>query len=347
MIFKVITKENFKLFISGIVDENQVFAPRKTGEDENKNPIYEFQKIGSFEEAELDYTRSYSSIKNFFLPFKEDLSTFHFDKNKWSQDINYTIHPRVILGVRACDINALIKLDQVFMKGNFPSAHYAARRKNTFIIGLDHEPMADCFCRSLNTDAALHGFDIFLTDIGDKYFMMINSSNAYNLLQNVTIDDAEDEDHESYFKEKERLTKLFKTHVEVSGLANLMDIEFESDVWQKWGDKCLSCGSCAMVCPTCYCYTVCEKPDVSLKSAKKERMLYSCNLIDFAEVAGGHNFRPESKNRLKYRYYHQYRGFVESYDEPLCVGCNRCAKACPAGINPVDIINELRMENVK
>ena len=107
---------------------------------------------------------------------------------------------------------------------------------------------------------------------------------------------------------------------------------------------CLSCGSCAMVCPTCYCYTVNEHIDVSLKAAVKERVLYSCNLVDFAEVAGEHNFRPESESRLKYRFYHQHRGFVESYDEPKCVGCNRCGRACPAGINPVDVINDLRME---
>jgi ferredoxin len=121
----------------------------------------------------------------------------------------------------------------------------------------------------------------------------------------------------------------------------MMDLKFESEIWEKWGDKCLSCGSCAMVCPTCYCYGVEERVNMGFTCATKNRFLYSCNLLDFAEVAGGHNFRPEPHIRLKYRYYHQLRGFVEAYNQPLCVGCNRCGVACLAGINPKDVIDDL------
>lgn len=347
MLFKTISKDNFKIFIAGVIKENVTIAPKATDKDSEGNTVYQFQQVYSFDEIALNYTKTYSSVKNFFLPFKESLSNFQFDKKEWEQKIEYSIHPRVIVGVRACDINGLLKLDNVLMKGIFPNPHYVARRTNTFLIGLDHEPMEDCFCRSLNSNEALHGFDLFLTDIGEKYFMQINSSNAFNLLKNVEVNDINKEDEEKYIAEKKRIEGLFKTKVDVTGLPNLMDIEFESDVWKKWGDKCLSCGSCAMVCPTCYCFTVNENIDVSLKAASKERVLYSCNLVDFAEVAGGLNFRPKSETRLKYRYYHQYRGFVESYDEPKCVGCNRCGIACPAGINPVDVINDLRMENKK
>ena len=347
MIYKTVIKKNLHGLISEIIKENQTFAPVKISEDSNGQPVYRFDEVHSFDEIELNYTKSYSSIKNFFLPFNETLSTFRYDESRWEQEIEYTTHPRVIFGVRACDINALIKLDNVYMKGTYPYPYYVSRRKNTFLIGLDHEPMEDCFCRSLDTDDVVHGFDIFLTDIGSKYFMLINSSKAFNLLENTEMEDVSDEDREKYIKEKNRLATLFKTQVDVTGLANLMDINFESEVWEKWGAKCLSCGSCAMVCPTCYCYNVCEKIELNLKCSKKNKMLYSCNLVDFAEVAGGHNFRSRSASRLKYRYYHQHRGFVESFDESKCVGCNRCRKACPAGINPVDVIKDLRMENEK
>jgi ferredoxin len=96
-------------------------------------------------------------------------------------------------------------------------------------------------------------------------------------------------------------------------------MEFQSEVWKQWGKQCLACGTCANVCPTCYCYGVEETVNIDLKTAKKTKSLYSCNLIDFAEVAGGHNFRPEQHIRLKYRYYHKHRGFVEAYEESLCV----------------------------
>ena len=77
-------------------------------------------------------------------------------------------------------------------------------------------------------------------------------------------------------------------------------------------------------------------------TSKKIKQLYSCNLLDFAMVAGGHNFRPDRQTRLKYRYYHQHRGFVEAYDEPKCVGCNRCGRTCLSGINPVEVIQHLQ-----
>jgi len=344
MLFKTISKDKFKEFVNGIIKDHQTIAPKMTDRDSKGKAIYQFQQVYSFDEIAMDYTKTYSSVKTFFLPFKEVLSTFHFEEKEWKQNIEYTIHPCVIMGVRACDIDGLLKLDKVLMKGTFPYAYYVARRKNTFLIGLDHEPLEDCFCQSLNSDMVEHGFDLFLTDIGDKYFMQVNSSRAFNLLKNVKTYDISQEDEKKYIEEKKRIASLFKAKIDVTGLSSLMDIEFESEVWKKWGEKCLSCGSCAMVCPTCYCYTVNEYIDVSLKSASKERVLYSCNLVDFAEIAGGLNFRPKAESRLKYRFYHQHRGFVESYDEPKCVGCNRCGRACPVGINPVDIIHDLRME---
>ena len=82
----------------------------------------------------------------------------------------------------------------------------------------------------------------------------------------------------------------------------------------------------------------------NLKSSTRQKKLYSCNLVDFAAVAGGHNFRPENGDRLKYRYYHQHRGFAENANQQICVGCNRCGRACLADINPKDVINDLRLE---
>ena len=99
-----------------------------------------------------------------------------------------------------------------------------------------------------------------------------------------------------------------------------------------------------MVCPTCYCYGVSEKLSMDFKEGSKVKQLYSCNLIDFALVAGGHNFRPDRDTRLKYRYYHHHGSFVETYGEHMCVGCNRCGRACLAGINPPDVIRDLHAE---
>ena len=341
MLFKTITKENFKKMIEGLLEENEVIGPKSRDQDLEGNKIYRFLKVNSFEELEMDYTRSYSSPKNYFLPFKENFATYRLEDNNWEQEIRYTVHPRVIIGMRACDINALLKLDQVMLKSVYPNPYYFARRQNTLIIGLDHEPLEDCFCRSMNTDTAFHGFDLFLTDIGDKYFVAINSDTAYIIINQFDAREVTEEDQERFKTVKEQIKSKFKTQVDITILPELMDLEFESEVWKKWGDKCLSCGSCAMVCPTCYCYGIEEDTNLTFTKATKRRFLYSCNLLDFAAVAGGHNFRPEAHIRLKYRYYHQFRGFVEAFNQSLCVGCNRCGKACLAGISPKAVIDDL------
>lgn len=341
MLYKTISKENFKKMIEGLMEKNDVMGPKWRDRDANGNKIYRFLKLNNFDELELDYTRSYSSPKNFFLPFRERLATYDLGDADWDQNIRYTIHPRVIVGMRACDINALRKLDEVMLKSAYPDPHYYARRRNTLIIGLDHEPLDDCFCRSMGADVAFRGFDLFMTDIGDKYFVVIDSDTGYQILNQYDSQDVTEDDQMEFKRVKKEIESKFTTQVDVTIVPELMDLEFESEVWKTWGDKCLSCGSCAMVCPTCYCYGIEEEVDLTFTHATKRRCLYSCNLLDFAMVAGGHNFRPDSHIRLKYRYYHQFKGFVEAFNQSLCVGCNRCGVACLAGINPKDVIDDL------
>jgi len=332
--------------VEGLMEDNEVIGPKWRDRDRAGNKIYRFLKLNDFDELQMDYTRSYLSPKNFFLPFKEDLATFDFQDSDWEQNIQYTIHPRVIVGMRACDINALLKLDEVMVKSAYPNPYYFARRRNTIIIGLDHEPLPDCFCRSMNADAAFHGFDLFLTDIGDKYFIAVNSDTGFMILNRYGAEQVAEADQVLYKQVKKQIESKFKTQLDVTIVPELMDLEFESPVWKKWGDKCLSCGSCAMVCPTCYCYGVEEQVNLTFTRATKRRFLYSCNLLDFASVAGGHNFRPEPHIRLKYRYYHQFRGFVETYNQSLCVGCNRCGVACLAGIHPKAVLDDLNSMEV-
>jgi len=308
MIHKVITKIEFKRFADGLIEQNQTFGPKQVDKRADGSAIYQFKDVDSYDDMDLDYTVTYSSVKNFFLPFREELSSFDFSDA-------------------------------------YPSPYYMARRTNTFLVGMDHEPLDDCFCESLGHDTAHRGFNLFCTDIGDKYYLTIGSSKAFNFLKNFKVSDPGNDDSAKFHARRKYLRESFKAKVEVAGLPSVLDIEFESPVWKKWGDKCLNCGSCAMVCPTCYCYGIEENIDVSLKCSHKERVEYSCNLYDFAEVAGGHNFRPLKEDRLKYRFYHHYRGFAQNAEDPICVGCNRCGRACLAGINPKDVISDLQMED--
>jgi formate hydrogenlyase subunit 6/NADH:ubiquinone oxidoreductase subunit I len=346
MLFKVLFKTEFRSLVEIILGSNEVIAPKQIGTKADDEPIHQFLPIGAFEEMDLGYKATEFSAKTYFLPYRETLCTFDFNDGDWKQEISYRMQPRAIIGLRAHDINALVKLDKVFTRDHFPSPYYVSRRKNTLVVGLDRDPLDDEFSQSMGADIVTHGFDLFLTDIGDRYFVAIDSDRGFNLLNRVDVRDVTDDDTHAYKEVRRRILDGFKTRIDVKNLPNLLDLEFTSDVWKKWGEKCLSCGSCAMVCPTCYCYGVKEEVSMDFRRSTKTKQLHSCNLLDFAEVAGGHNFRPDKETRLKYRYYHQHRGFVEDYDMPKCVGCNRCGRVCLAGINPVAVIRDLNEENL-
>jgi ferredoxin len=345
MIFRVIAKEEIKRLFAVLADGNRIIGPVEKALDRKGKPIYAFEEVSEFSRLRLEYTTTTLPAKRYFLPFREDLAVFRMEDGNWTKSVNYNIDtPTILFGLHACDINALNKLDKVLMGNVYPMPYYAAKRKNLFIIGYECTPQPFCFCRSMGTDTALHGFDMFITDIGDKLFIEIVSDTAYNFLKNIKFAEPQEADHVAYMRAVAEKNKKFTAHVDTTDLTKILDMEFQSEHWKQWGDKCLSCGSCSKVCPTCYCYGVEETVDIDLEGARKTKFLYSCNIIDFAQVAGGHNFRPDRHNRLKYRYYHKHRGFVEAFEESLCVGCGRCGEACLAGITVPEVIASIRGE---
>ena len=345
MLFRTLTKDAFRQLVELMLETNEVVAPKRVAINKDGDPIHQFLPIDEFGEIELEYVKTEYSAKTYFLPYQENLSTYEFGDDDWEQKLRYRLQPRVLLGLHPCDINGLVKLDKFQVKGLFPSPYYVSRRKNTVVIGvLCQQPCTDGFCRAVGADEVTHGFDLFLTDLGDRYLVAIESDRGHEILRSVEALEVTEQDKRDYAAARQKFSARPQTDVRMQNLSTLLDIEFESDVWRKWGDKCLSCGNCAMVCPTCYCYGVLEDVSMDFRSGKKVKQLYACNFVDFAEVAGGHNFRPDQGTRLKYHYYHQHRGFLEGYEEPKCVGCNRCGRVCPVGIHPVAVIEDLQAE---
>ncbi|MGV1098144.1 4Fe-4S dicluster domain-containing protein [Thiovibrio sp. JS02] len=344
MIFRIIKKQDLAR-LHELLAVNIVVGPVLKGYDREGRPLHDFDRVYDFAELALDYRLTVHSAKRFVLPYRETLASFKVEGAGWQKEVPPGGDtPLVLFGLHPCDINALNKLDLVLARSVYPNPVYVEKRKKLFILGLDCAPAPQCFCRSMGADIALHGFDLFLTDLGNRYFVEVLSAAAYGLLDQIAGREPSGKDHRLYKQITTEKRKRFTTSVDTTDLTKILDLEFDSPAWARWGDRCLSCGTCANVCPTCYCYGVEEHIDLSLNKADKTRSLHSCNLVDFAKVAGGHNFRPESATRLKYRYYHKHRGFVEAFEESLCVGCGRCGIACLADITPPEVIKSVRGE---
>jgi sulfhydrogenase subunit beta (sulfur reductase) len=130
--------------------------------------------------------------------------------------------------------------------------------------------------------------------------------------------------------------------VELGDLPEILEMEYSSEVWEELGARCLSCGACSIVCPTCYCFDVQDEVRLGTRAGERVRTWDSCLFKTHALVAGGENFRESRASRVKFRFYHKQRGFVAEYGRPSCVGCGRCAAACPAGIDIVSVISMIR-----
>ena len=218
MLYKSLKKEAFRSVVDAILAGNEVVGPRQVGTDRRGKPIHQFLPVERFDDIDFGYESTEFSAKTYFLPFREQLSAYRFTNGDWEQAIRYRVQPRAIVGLHACDINGLLKLDKVFAKDWYPSPYYISRRRNTFIVGIDHDPCEGAFCRSLGTDTVTHGFDLFLTDIGDRYFVAVGSDRGLSLIDRFDARPITEEDSHLYLAERKRIAGLMETEINVNNL---------------------------------------------------------------------------------------------------------------------------------
>jgi len=332
-------KKNFAEFINRLNIFGEIHAPTQ-----RRDGSYVFAPVRDCSEIALDCTRTILPLKKYF--FKPLEVMFNFCAERGYQIPHREADKKyIIFGVHPCDIHGLKIIDEVF-GGKYIDSYYFARRSNAIIVGIDCIPDDFCFCRSTGTDFVDTGFDLFLSDIDDSYLVRIGTSIGDDIFRaaDSLFHEVEKEDREAYKRKSVQRRENFQTEIQLQDLPEIMDLEYESQLWQEIGDKCLSCGTCSMVCPTCYCYAVFDELNLDVSSGQRKRRWDSCLFKDYALVAGGHNFRAERSSRVKNRYFHKQRGFVSQYGRPSCVGCGRCKAYCPAGVDILEVVKKLRSE---
>ncbi len=334
MFFRVIPKDEIPDLVRGLATEYEVVGPV------SKDERFVYAPIEDPVDLRLDWDTTLLPPKRYFLPERETLLRFSTADNETTAE-PIDAPPRVLFGLHPCDVNALLLMDNVFL-GDDPDPYYEARRKNTLIVGVSCMPTETCFCDAWGTDETHRGFDIFLSDIGDAYYASILSVKGADVVDRfVGGREITEQDTEAFQKRTADFKAAFTNEIDTSQLPVLLDAKYDSEIWQGFGDLCLSCGACSMVCPTCYCFDVHDELDADQNSGVRVRTWDSCQFKDFASVATG-NFRETRAARVRYRYYHKQWGYLARYEHVLCVGCGRCGRACKAGINPPRVIRALQ-----
>ena len=332
-------KENLEQFITCLDAFGEIHAPVKRGDES-----FAFTPVRDLSEIALDCTRTILPLKKYFFRPTEVMFNFSAQKG-YEVPVEETDRRLIIFGAHPCDIHGLKILD-IVLGGRYADSYYYTRRNQAAIIGLDCIPDEFCFCQSTGTDFVDDGFDLFLSDIDGSYLVRVGTSlgddmvtAAYGLFREV-----EQRDREAYKARSVQRRERFQAEIPLQDFPEIMDLEYDNELWQGVGEKCLSCGTCSMVCPTCYCYAVFDELHLDASSGQRKRRWDSCLFKDYALVAGGHNFRADRSSRVKNRYFHKQRGFVSQYGRPSCVGCGRCIVYCPAGIDILDVVRKLRSE---
>lgn len=309
------------------------------------NGFFDFAPWNPGAEIAWDYDVAYNSIKRYFLPPREDL--LRFNRKTSTAEAVIEAPAQLLFGVHPYDLRAINQLDQLMDQG-VADVNYRARREATVIVAMTPQQVSDtAFWSSMGAADADIGFDMYLTQISPStfYVEVLSPKGEELLLAGGALPRATISEREAAKREKAEI----KAKADRRGLKfpwkqtpKLLARHWDSPLWRHKAKLCLSCGSCVMVCPTCYCFDVREEADLDLTGGRRFREWDGCMLPSFALVAGGHNFRPEAVERYRHRYFRKGKYIFDKIGELGCVGCGRCVRACTSRIaNPMAVYNEL------
>ena len=322
----VLAKADFGRFLQCLQSFGTVFAPVRVSDQS-----YAYKAVDRESAISFEAVRTILPPKKFLYPQRETLFSYDQEGNITEPETN---QPLVIFGAHPCDLAGMKVLDYVFTSAPGDPL-YIERRKHILVVGLSCLPDKYCFCEAMGTDAAESGYDVFLTDIEDHFFVQVATPRAYELFSEHDFLIPASEPYKEAFKDFWNDRKaLFTNRFETTNLPALLDLEADNPVWEELGQRCLSCGNCTVVCPTCYCFDIVDIAQLN-GSGERKREWDSCQFVGFAKVAGEHNFRPGPVDRLKFWYRHKLHGFQDAYSLPTCVGCGRCTVSCPSEIDDI------------
>ena len=343
----VVEKKEFLHLLSSLLPDHQVIAPVKLPDGD-----VTFETITSVSEITFDYVNELAPLKRFFFPAKEKLFSFTLNGKEPSLKQADDDTPGILFGIRSCDVQGLAHTDG-FFSGSFHDNYYWQKRNNTAIISIAcNRTNETCFCICCNGGPWLDGgFDLQLTDFGDRFLIDVGTEKGARLLQPLSAIaiPASESDEEK----RQQLMQACDEQMEpvaylAKAVINITNNRVKEEFWEQLGAECFSCGGCTNICPLCTCFDVFDY--LRDDAGERYRCWDSCQYAGFTYEASGHNPRARAKERVKRRFYHKLSyAYIKQDGHPGCVGCGRCITVCQA-FNLLDVpavVKRLRREGLK
>ncbi|MDU7954011.1 MAG: anaerobic sulfite reductase subunit AsrA [Clostridium perfringens] len=331
-----LTKDNFDKIIDCLKKEYKIYAP-KVMEGKGRFSDTDMTRYGEIDSInDIEFSKkSDFSYKEILLPITQTL--FFFTEDKFSEAS--VEEKNILIFLRSCDMHSLRRIDDIYLRNGFEDTYYKKlREKAKFIVMGCENSFDNCFCVSMGTNKT------------DEYSAYIGLDNDCVLL------DIKDEELSKIFEaaesNKEEVSPKFveenETKVEVPEGIDLNIIK--STVWNEYSERCIACGRCNFVCPTCTCFTM---QDVFYKdnenAGERRRVWASCQVDGYTDMAGGHSFRKDKGQRMRFKVMHKVYDYKKRWGYHMCVGCGRCDDICPEYISFSECVNKLKdaVEEVK
>ncbi len=331
---KIIKKEELQDFLKALKKAHEVFVPAK------EKDFYRFNPLTDENKGDLNFTNTRLSPKSLLFPQSERIFEYTLDEESSDAHIvkesSKDYPSTVIIGIRPCDAKAMRLVDVNFNNPEFKDPWWVKHLESMTFIGLGcNEPCSTCFCTSVGCGPFNEeGLDVLLFDLGENFLARALTPKGEELLKQGGVD----KDANSGLKKKADELKIeaenkISSHVPTDKLKEKkVDDLFNAPFWDDIAFACINCGTCTFLCPTCWCFDV--QDEITKKQGDRIRNWDSCMFPLFTLHASGHNPRPEKVQRVRQRFMHKLKYYVDKYNNGVaCVGCGRCVKSCPVNID--------------
>ena len=314
--------------------------------DEQEGGSFRLQQQGNG--AFFGYGVGQESWKKFLFPSNRPLWQAKRGRDGWQVIPLEEEVPRfAFIGVHSCDLHALAVQDRVFIHGQYADPTYKARREAAFIVAVNcTKGGGTCFCASLGTGPrATSGYDLCLTEVlkdGRHYLVAeVGTARGGKILAGVSFREAREQEVAAAESLVAEAARQQGRSLDPRGLKDLLYRNYDHPRWDEVAARCLTCGNCTMVCPTCFCHTIKDVADLNGETAERQRQWEVCFTLDFSYIHGG-SIRVSPRSRYRQWLTHKLATWMDQFGCLGCIGCGRCITWCPVAIDITAEVQAIR-----
>jgi len=342
MLEKSFGKEEWTEALKGLRGAYRIFAPFKDGD------FHSFKELDGTRAPDFNCGNTRLSAKPLVYPQSERMFEYTLDDRETDAHIYKEspkdFSPQAIVGIRPCDARAFRLVRRNFDNAEYRDPWWVKRCESTTLVGLGcNDPCPTCFCTSVGGGPfSEEDLDALAYDLGDRFVVRALTDKGEALLGKAEGGAPPGEEEKEKIEHMKRASsEKISSHIETDQLKRKVVNElFDAPFWEEVALACLNCGTCTFLCPTCWCFDI--QDEVFGKEGDRLRTWDSCMFPLFTLHGSGHNPRDKKVQRVRQRFMHKLKYYVDKYDDGVqCSGCGRCVRYCPVNIDIREVAEKM------